>query len=98
MFYGTIGVTFENNFALRKLNFRGRWSATLKNRGWSKKIQGRTSLKSGGSSSAVGSSRDEQSVGFAKNLKIEHGGLLPFYESCYISTTKHPILKCNTPF
>ena len=35
--------------------FRGQWSATLKNRGRSKKTQGWTALKSGGSSLAVGS-------------------------------------------
>ena len=32
------------------------------------------------------------------NSRIEHGGLMPFSESCNISTTKHLILKCNTTF
>ena len=52
---GRIGVTFVYNFALRKFDFRGRWSATPKNRGLSKKTQGRRALKNGGGSLAVGS-------------------------------------------
>ena len=47
MLYGKIGATFIYNFAMRKFDFRGRWSATPKNKGWSKKSQGRTALKSG---------------------------------------------------
>ena len=31
MLYGIIGVLFVYNFALRKFDFRGRWSATPKN-------------------------------------------------------------------
>ena len=42
------------SFALRKYDFRGQWSATLKNRGRSKKTQELTALKSGGSSLPVG--------------------------------------------
>ena len=34
-------------FALRNLDFRGRWSATPKNRGRSAKTQGWTALKTG---------------------------------------------------
>ena len=44
MLYGMIGVTFVYNFALRKFDFR--WT--------SKKTQGWTALKNGGSSLAVG--------------------------------------------
>ena len=33
MLYGIIGVTIVCNFALKKYDFRGWWSATLKNRG-----------------------------------------------------------------
>ena len=53
MLYGKIGVTIVYNFALRKFDFRGRWSATPQNRGRSKKTQGRTVLKNGGGSLAV---------------------------------------------
>ena len=42
------------DFALRKYDFRGRWSATPKNRGRSKKNPGRTALKSRGGILAVG--------------------------------------------
>ena len=42
-----------DNSALRKFDFRGRWSVSPKNRGRSKKTQGWTGLKSGGSSLAV---------------------------------------------
>ena len=38
------------NFALKKFDFRGRWFQTPKNRGWSKKTQGRTALNNGGGS------------------------------------------------
>ena len=55
MLYGKIGVTFVYNFALRKFDFREPWSATSKNRGRSKKTQGLTALKNGGSSLAVSS-------------------------------------------
>ena len=41
-----IGVTFVCNFALRRCDFRGWWSATPKNRGRSKKTQEQTALKS----------------------------------------------------
>ena len=37
MLYGMIGVPFSYNSALRKFDFRGRWSATPKNQGRSKK-------------------------------------------------------------
>ena len=37
-----------------KYDFRGRWSATPTNRGQSIKTQGRTALKSGGGSLAMG--------------------------------------------
>ena len=30
MLFGRIGVTFGYNFALRKYDYRGRWSTTLK--------------------------------------------------------------------
>ena len=50
-----IVVTFVYNFALGKFDFRGQWSATPKNRGRSKKMQGRRALKTGGASLAVGS-------------------------------------------
>ena len=50
-----ISMYFVYNFALRMYGFRQRWSATLKNRGRSKKTHGRTALKCGGSSLAVGS-------------------------------------------
>ena len=53
--YDKIGVIFVYNFALKKFNFRGRWFQTLKNRGQSKKTQGRTALKNRGGSLAVGS-------------------------------------------
>ena len=53
MLYGMIEVPFVCNFALRKIDFRGRWSVTPKNRGRSKKIQGQIGLKSGGGSLAV---------------------------------------------
>ena len=43
------------NFALRKFDFRGQWSATTKNRGGSKKTEGQRALKNGGCSLAVGS-------------------------------------------
>ena len=55
MHYENIGIPFVCNFALRKFYFRGRWSATPKNRGRLKKTHGLTALKSGGSSLAVGS-------------------------------------------
>ena len=35
MLYGMIGVPCLYNFALRKFDFRGLWSVTPKNRGWS---------------------------------------------------------------
>ena len=54
MVYEINGVPFVYNFALRKFVFRGRWSVTPKNKGPSKKTQGRTGLKSGGGSLAVG--------------------------------------------
>ena len=53
--YGIIGVPFVYIFALRKFDFKGRGSVTPKNKGRSKKIQGRTGLKNGGGSLAVGS-------------------------------------------
>ena len=31
-------------------------------------------------------------------LRMEHGGLLPNWESCKISVTKCLFVKCNTPF
>ena len=43
-----IEVPFVCNFALRKFEFTGGWSATPKNRGRSKKTQGRRALKNGG--------------------------------------------------
>ena len=54
MFYGRIGVSFVYDFALRKYDHRGQWSATPKNTGWSKKTLGQTALKSRGSSLGVG--------------------------------------------
>ena len=45
MLYGKIGVTIVYNFALRKFDFRGWWSATPKIGGRSKKTQGKTALK-----------------------------------------------------
>ena len=42
-----IGVVFVYNFALRKFDFRGQWSGAPKNRGWSKKTQGRRAKKNG---------------------------------------------------
>ena len=33
MLYGMIGVPFVNNSALRKFDFRGRWSVSHKKRG-----------------------------------------------------------------
>ena len=53
MLYVKIGVTIVYNFALRKFDFRGWWSPTPKNRGQSKKTQGRTALKNWGGSLAV---------------------------------------------
>ena len=47
-------VSFVLNFALRWYDFRGWWSATIKNRGRSKKTQWQTALKSRGGSLAVG--------------------------------------------
>ena len=35
MLYGQKGVTIVYNFTLRKFDFRGQWSATPQNRGWS---------------------------------------------------------------
>ena len=55
MLIGRIGVTFVHNFVLRNYDFRWEWSATQKNSGRSKKIQGQTALKNGGGSLAVGS-------------------------------------------
>ena len=55
MLYGKIGVTILYNFALRKVYFRGRLSASPKNRGRSKKTQERTALKNWGGSLAMGS-------------------------------------------
>ena len=55
MLYGKIGVTIVYNFPLKNCDFRRRWSAIPKNRGRSKKTQGRTALKNGGGSLAVGS-------------------------------------------
>ena len=55
MLYGKIRVTIVYNFALKNCDFRGRWFATPKNRGRSKKTQRRTALKNGGGSLAVGS-------------------------------------------
>ena len=50
-----IGVTFVHNFTLINFYFRGRWSATPKNKGRSKKTQGRRALKNGVGSLALGS-------------------------------------------
>ena len=52
---GGIGVTSVYNVGLRKYNFRGQWSAPLRNRWWSKKTERLTVLKSGVGSLAVGS-------------------------------------------
>ena len=58
-FEGREGGRSTSFLAPNKFGFRGRWSATAKNRGWSpgwsKKTQGRTALKNGGASLAVGS-------------------------------------------
>ena len=54
MLCGKNWFPFAYNFALRKFNFRGQWSATYKNRGRSKKTQGRTDLKRRGGSLPVG--------------------------------------------
>ena len=54
MLYEISGVSFVCNFAFRRFDFRGRWSATPQNRGWSKKTQGWTGLKGSGGSLAVG--------------------------------------------
>ena len=48
------GVPFVYNSALRKFDFRGRWSVSPKNSGPSKKTEDQTGLKSGGSSLVVG--------------------------------------------
>ena len=40
MLFGSMGVTFVYNFALRQYDFRGRWSATPKNRGAVKENSG----------------------------------------------------------
>ena len=45
---------FFIQFCIEKVRFRGQWSVSLKNRGRSKKTQGRTGLKNGGGSLAVG--------------------------------------------
>ena len=39
---------FFIQFCIEKLDFRGQWSVSPKNRGLSKKTQGRTGLKRGG--------------------------------------------------
>ena len=55
MLIGRIKVTFVHNFVLRNYDLKWQWSATQKNRGRSKKIQGQTALKNGSGSLAVGS-------------------------------------------
>ena len=57
MLCATNGVTFVYNFALRKFDFRGQWSATPKNRGRSKTTQGPRALENGSGSLAVGLKR-----------------------------------------
>ena len=49
-----IWISFVGHFVLRMSDFGGRWSVNLKNRGWSKKTEGRTRPKSKGGSLAVG--------------------------------------------
>ena len=49
-----IWITFVGNFVLRIFDFGRRWSSTLKNRGRSKKTEGRTGPNSKGGSLAVG--------------------------------------------
>ena len=44
-FMEELGVSFVYNFALRKFDFRGRWSATPKHRRRSKKTQGWKALQ-----------------------------------------------------
>ena len=44
MLYGMIGIPFVYNSALRKFDFRSRWSVSPKNRGWSKKTEGQTAF------------------------------------------------------
>ena len=39
MVYGRIGLTFVYSSALKKYDFRGQWSATLKNRGGQRKLK-----------------------------------------------------------
>ena len=55
MHCGKIGVSFVYKFALKKFDFRGRWSATAKNRGRSKKTEGQRALSNRGVTLAVGS-------------------------------------------
>ena len=49
-------LVYTYHFALRKFDFRLQWSATHKNRGWSKKTWEWTVMTSGGGSLADGSS------------------------------------------
>ena len=46
MLYREIDVMFVYNFAPRKFDFKGTWSATPQNRGWPKKTEGQNDLKS----------------------------------------------------
>ena len=66
MEYGVIGILLGYNFVLRKYGFRGRWSATPKNRELSEKTQGWTGLKSGSGSLAVGTYLQRGSAPFPR--------------------------------
>ena len=67
------------NFVSRKFDFRGRWSATPKNRGRSKKTQGRTAMKNGDGSLAVGS--------YPKEAVPPPPGVQSYCLTCYVEYT-----------
>ena len=71
---------FLGSFVLRMSDFGGRWSVTLKNRGRSKKTEGRTRPKCKGGSLAVGTylQRDSDPLGiWAYSVQVLRAPMLP---------------------
>ena len=88
MLSGRIGVTFVYAFTVRKYYFRGQWSATPKNGGWSKRTLGWTVLKSGGSTLEVGTYLQE-AVPPGTRIRLTH-----FYNIiCQVVPALHPIIE-----
>ena len=93
-FMKKIIVTFVYNFALTIFYFRGTWFQTPKNRGRSKKTQGRTALKNGGGSLAVGSYLQRGSAPIRGGAR---GGTDSLSVGSDCGTSRPPILGSDRP-